>query len=204
MFAEAENEINGPTGEAQNALRRVRQRAFDPSVWTDRVDGYIATVATGKAAFFDAIVDERAWEFGGEMIRKYELIRWGIYSSKIQETVAGLKSIADRAYAIDQGAAVTPTDLPHYIFWKRDAAGKFTVLNANRAIPTAQHQGLIDAGWTKSDFLLTMHDDALTYKEWITRDWENYVNGTVRYIFPIPAAEIATGVLKNDGYGFGG
>jgi hypothetical protein len=29
MLAEAENELNGPTALAQDALKRVRQRAFD-------------------------------------------------------------------------------------------------------------------------------------------------------------------------------
>jgi starch-binding outer membrane protein, SusD/RagB family len=205
MFAEAENEINGPTGEAQNALRRIRQRAFKAVDWPAKVDGYVASVSAGKDAFFKAIVNERAWEFGGEMIRKYELVRWGNYSQKMQETVQGLKNIADRAYDLARGAAtVTPTDLPHYLFWKRDASGKFTTLNVNRAIPNSRHTALELAGWTKTTFMLYMHDDALTYKEWVTRNWENYTNGTVRYIFPIPAAEIATGVLKNDGYGFGG
>ncbi|HYG17965.1 MAG TPA: hypothetical protein VD816_03515, partial [Ohtaekwangia sp.] len=66
----------------------------------------------------------------------------------------------------------------------------------------SQHSALEDAGWTKTEFLLDLHDDDLTYKEWITRDWQNYTFGTVRYIFPIPTAEIAIGVLKNDGYGF--
>ncbi|MBT1695702.1 RagB/SusD family nutrient uptake outer membrane protein [Fulvivirgaceae bacterium PWU4] len=204
MFAEAENEINGPTGEAQSALKRVRQRAFPSSAWPAQVDAYVASVSGGKDAFFKAIVNERAWEFGGEMIRKYELIRWGIYSDKMNETVQGLKAMADRAYAIDQGAAVTTSDRPHYIFWKRNASGKFTVLNVNKAIPNSQHAALEAAGWTKTSFLLSMHDNTLTYKEWITRDWAKYTNGTVRYIFPIPAAEIATGVLSNDGYGFGG
>ncbi len=45
------------------------------------------------------------------MIRKYELIRWGIYAQKVQETVDGLKLLADRA---DNPAF----DLPDYIFGK--------------------------------------------------------------------------------------
>ena len=196
MYAEAENELNGPTGEAQNALRRVRQRAFSASQWTEKVDTYIGTVSGSKESFFNAIVDERAWEFGGEMIRKYELIRWGIYSEKMAETVQDLRAMTDGAF---DGSG----NLPDYFFWKRNASGKFTLLNPNRKIPLSQHTALTDAGWTRTEFLLSMHDDALTYKEWIDKDWANYTNGTVRYIFPIPTAEIALGVLKNDGYGFG-
>jgi hypothetical protein len=194
MYAEAENEMNGPTGEAQGALRRVRQRAFPENAWSTKVDEYINTVSAGKESFFNAIVNERAWEFGGEMIRKYELIRWGNYSQKMMETVEGLKKLADDAY---NGTGT----LPDYLYWKRDTNGKFTVLNPNRKIAAAP-----DETWTRSSFLLDLHDNALTYDEWITRDWANYTNGTVRYIFPIPTVGIdnSKGVLKNDGYGFGG
>lgn len=193
MFAEAENELNGPTGEAQDALRRVRQRAFSPSEWATRVDGYISTVSSGKEAFFDAIVDERAWEFGGEMIRKYELIRWGNYSEKITEMVEALKQMTDEVVA-------GTSDLPDYLYWKRNEAGKFVVLNPNRKRLSAPD------GWTRSAFLIDMQDNANTYDEWITRDWANYMGPVVRYIFPIPAEAIANsqGTLANDGYGFTG
>jgi starch-binding outer membrane protein, SusD/RagB family len=193
MFAEADNELNGPTGDAQNALRRVRQRAFDPSYWSTKVDGYISTVSAGKEAFFEAIVDERAWEFGGEMIRKYELIRWGNYSEKINETVQGLKQLTDDAVS---GAG----NLPDYLYWKRDDSGKFVLLNPNRKILGERD------GWTRSPFLIDMQDGVRTYDEWITRDWANYTNGVVRYIFPIPTQGIenSRGMLQNDGYGFAG
>jgi hypothetical protein len=194
MYAESENELNGPTSEAQGALRRVRQRAFPETYWSTKVDEYINTVSAGKESFFNAIVNERAWEFGGEMIRKYELIRWGNYSQKMTETVEGLKKLADDAY---NGTGT----LPDYLYWKRDANGKFTVLNPNRKLIAAP-----DESWTRSSFLLDLHDNTLIYDEWITRDWANYTNGTVRYIYPIPTVGIdnSKGVLKNDGYGFGG
>ena len=35
---------------------------------------------------FQAIVDERALEFAGELIRKADLIRWGMLKSKMDET----------------------------------------------------------------------------------------------------------------------
>jgi hypothetical protein len=194
MFAEAENELNGPTADAQNALRRVRERAFDPSAWSTKVEGYISTVSAGKEAFFNAIVNERAWEFGGEMIRKYELIRWGIYAQKMAETVDALKQMTDAVY----GGTST---LPDYLYWKRDDAGHFVALNPNRKISAAP-----DESWTRTEFLLAMHDDAATYDEWITRDWANYTGNVVRYIFPIPTQGIenSRGILQNDGYGFAG
>ncbi|GAB3657952.1 RagB/SusD family nutrient uptake outer membrane protein [Echinicola sediminis] len=196
MYAEAENELNGPTAEAQEALRRVRRRAFDAQYWPSKVAAYVSQVSAGKGTFFDAIVDERAWEFGGEMIRKYELIRWGIYSEKVAETVEGLKQLADAAFS-------GTTQYPDYMYWKVDASGDFTILNPNRRVVAPP-----DDTWNQQSFLLALHSDQYTYQEWITKDWENYINGpkpgVVRYIFPIPASAIASsqGTLSNDGYGF--
>lgn len=199
MFAEAENELTGPTGPAQEAFKRVRQRAFDAKYWGEKVDAYVASVSTSKDAFFEAIVNERAWEFGGEMIRKYELIRWNIYSEKVGETVQGLKDMADAAFS---GTGLY-SDLPDYLYWKRDGSGRFTVLNPNRKIVAPP-----DDTWIQQSFLISLYDEVNTYDQWITRDWANYTDGpkpgVVRYIFPIPAEAITNsqGTLKNDGYLF--
>ncbi|GAA0878912.1 RagB/SusD family nutrient uptake outer membrane protein [Algoriphagus jejuensis] len=196
MFAEAENELNGPSAAAQEQLKRVRRRAFDESVWGERVDTYVSTVSADKESFFEAIVDERAWEFGGEMIRKYELIRWGNYAEKMEETVEGLKQMADDAY---NGTG----NLPDYMYWKLDAKGDFTILNPNTKVVAPP-----DDSWTQVPFLLSMHDEVKTYADWITKDWNNYYNGPkpgiARYIFPIPASAVANsqGTLDNSGYGF--
>ncbi len=45
---------------------------------------YVAAISSGDD-FFNAIVDERAWEFAGECVRKYDLIRWGLLSKKIDQ-----------------------------------------------------------------------------------------------------------------------
>ncbi|WMI66262.1 RagB/SusD family nutrient uptake outer membrane protein [Aestuariibaculum sp. YM273] len=196
MFAEAENELNGPTMEAQNAFKRVRQRAFDPADWSTKVDAYMSQISTSKQAFFDAIVDERAWEFGGEMIRKYELVRWNLYSEKIQETVDGLKKLADEAFAgVGTG--------PDYMYWKTDDQGNFVVLNPDNKVAAAP-----DETWIRQSFLIGLHNDTTTYSEFIINDFENYINGpqpgVVRYIFPIPVTAIdnSQGTLANDGYQF--
>lgn len=196
MYAEAENEINGPTAEAQEALKRVRRRAFDDVDWQENVDQYVANVSASKESFFEAIVDERAWEFGGEMIRKYELIRWGIYSEKMEETVEELKNLADAAF---NGT----TDEPIYMYWKLDEDGNFMIYNRDENVIAPP-----DDTWFQAPFALSLHSDETQYQEFILNDWENYINGpqpgVVRYIFPIPnvAIENSRGVLQNDGYGF--
>lgn len=197
MFAEAENELNGPTMAAQDAFRRVRQRAFDQEDWPVKVDAYMAQISASKQTFFDAIVDERAWEFGGEMIRKYELIRWNIYSEKIQETVEGLKRLADEAFA-------GIVDGPEYLYWKTDDDGNFVVLNPDSNVPAAP-----DDTWMRQSFLRGLHNDTTTYSEFILNDYGNYIDqgpkpGVVRYIFPKPlnAVDNSQGTLNNNGYGF--
>ena len=82
MYAEAENEINGPTAEAKEALKKVRRRAFATELQSEMVETYVEALGT-KDAFFKAIMNERAWEFGGEGIRKYDLARWNKYSETL-------------------------------------------------------------------------------------------------------------------------
>ncbi|MDP4208259.1 MAG: RagB/SusD family nutrient uptake outer membrane protein [Bacteroidota bacterium] len=93
MFAEAENELNGPDAvdatakmSARTAFEMVRKRAFP----TDA-----SKVTKYDANFFNAIVNERAWEFGGECIRKFDLIRWGLLSKKLEDAKLGMCLLMD-------------------------------------------------------------------------------------------------------------
>jgi hypothetical protein len=45
-----------------------------------------ATISGNKDQFFNAIVNERGWEFGGECLRKYDLERWNLFGKKVAET----------------------------------------------------------------------------------------------------------------------
>jgi len=90
MYAEADNEINGtPSAAAQNALKRVRDRAY--AGYLDREPA----MPSSHDDFFKALVQERLLEFGGEGIRKYDLIRWNLMGAKINETRAKLQQFAD-------------------------------------------------------------------------------------------------------------
>ena len=95
MLAEADNEINGaPTALAKQMLTRVRERAFaKASNKSAMVTEYINNL-NSKEAFFNAIVNERAWEFGGENIRKFDLVRWNNYSSKVVDAIEWIRSVA--------------------------------------------------------------------------------------------------------------
>jgi len=85
MYAEAENEITGGASVlAQQALQEVQKRAYAG------FESAIPVAPADKAGFFNAIVKERLLEFGGEGIRKYDLIRWNLISAKLIETRAKL------------------------------------------------------------------------------------------------------------------
>lgn len=108
MFAEAENEINGPTPEAIAALEEVRKRAFKGN------EDKIGTTPTDKAGFFNAIVNERFLEFGFEAVRKYDLIRWNMLATKIEEARTKIQQIRD--------ASGPYANVPRYLYWKNSGA----------------------------------------------------------------------------------
>jgi hypothetical protein len=202
MFAEAENELNnGPTSGGVEAFRRVRKRAFDYADWPEKVDQDISEISASKDAFFNAIVDERAWEFGGEMIRKYELIRWNLYYDKVKEAYEGTKKMANDA---QEGIGT----LPDYVYTKLDESGNLQIYN-----PFEKVLGAPDDTWERQSWLIALfNEETGTLQEWIEYDWKNYLDdneigvpaGVVRYVFPIPTLGIenSKGLLKNDGYGF--
>ncbi len=107
MYAEAVNEINGsPTPEAKSAFEEVRRRAYKGNT------GLIGVTPSSKDSFFTAIVNERYLEFGHEGIRKYDLIRWNLLSTKIAEARAKIQEIRDRT-----GASA---NVPQYIYMRNN------------------------------------------------------------------------------------
>jgi len=88
MYAEADNELgNGPSAKAITAYEDVRKRAFTG------FESRMGTTPTTKDGFFKAIVKERLLEFGGEGIRKYDLIRWNLLATVIDQTRANLREL---------------------------------------------------------------------------------------------------------------
>ena len=113
MYAEAENEINGPTTAAYEAINKVRRRGYalsapavveeDTPPVGEEGDGEgenqeevippyapitVADLPAGlsQEEFRQAVRDERAYELCFEGNRRQDLIRWGIYADTVKQT----------------------------------------------------------------------------------------------------------------------
>ncbi|HYM92642.1 MAG TPA: RagB/SusD family nutrient uptake outer membrane protein [Chitinophagaceae bacterium] len=118
MFAEAENEVNnGPTAAAYNAINMVRRRGYGKPISAPDASVDIPS-GLSQSDFFKYIVRERALEFGGEGIRKYDLIRWNLLATAISETRANLvkmstnTALADPSYMAGYPVYSKVTTLP--------------------------------------------------------------------------------------------
>lgn len=88
MYAEALNELNnGANGDAVNALRQVRQRAFGGDA------SLVGDIPTSHDAFLKAIQTERLLEFGFEGWRRTDLCRWNILYETLTQVKANLLAI---------------------------------------------------------------------------------------------------------------
>ena len=141
MFAEAENEINnGPTPTAIAAFEEVRKRAFAGNT------SKIGVTPTTKAAFFDAVVNERWLEFGGEGIRKYDLIRWNLLTAKLEEARQTIQDIRD--------AKGKYANVPLTVYWKNNGEEieYFTPTGSKQPFNTPIQTPNPTTGWTKLDW----------------------------------------------------
>lgn len=209
MFAEAENELNnGPTSDAIAAVRAVRQRAFPSSVWGEKVEAYLASVSGGKDAFFEAIVDERAWEFGGECLRKYDLARWNNYGQKIDEAYQTLFQMGADAFA----GTGTYAGLPDYLYYKKNADGSLNFLTKYRkpaVLPPVKDvpaTGDNPNGYTRVNWLRSLYNNTTQGpSNFILYSWRGYKQHPakpVKYILPLHSSIVTSsqGTLDNNGY----
>lgn len=106
MLAEVEAEL-GNEGQAKTELQKVHNRAF-ASPELANLDGFIAKCGGLKAA----ILEERKLEFGGEGIRRYDLIRTGTLPEAVTKLRAQLLNMvngleAKGYYTFDNGNTIS-------------------------------------------------------------------------------------------------
>ena len=101
MIAEAENEINGANANAYEALNKVRLRSFPlytpapplPQTPIPVPEAYAPANMTPEQ-FRSFVLAERAREFNMEGIRRFDLMRWGIYLQVMNKIGTGQNNIS--------------------------------------------------------------------------------------------------------------
>jgi hypothetical protein len=189
MYAEADNELNnGPSADAITAYERVRKRAFTG------FESRMGTTPTDKAGFFNAVVQERLLEFGGEGIRKYDLIRWNMLISKTTETRQKLRDFMNNVgrYA----------NVPKVIYSKPNA---YNLSNSTEEVKNLDVNGGVSiysalfspapasppAGYVTRNWTQAVNEDYLTskvkgYCYWLL------ISPAGREVFPIPTTVMNT------------
>ena len=113
MAAEIANELNDLNA-AKSYLLPVRERAFKGN--EGLAEAYVNAIGS-KDAMFNAIVDERAFEFVGEMTRKFDLIRWNLLKTKMDQAKAEMVKLRDNLTA-PNGTVVNM--LGGDVYWQLD------------------------------------------------------------------------------------
>jgi len=75
LLAEAENEVNGPSGAAYDAINQIRQRAGLEDL----------EAGLSKDSFREAVRLERRHELYGEFQRRWDLLRWGTWLETMEQ-----------------------------------------------------------------------------------------------------------------------
>lgn len=186
MAAEAENYF-GNTETAWSYMKPVLDRALPAEKVSALHDKYTAS----KDAFQEGIVEQRAFEFAGEALRKADLVRWGIIDEKMAEAKQKLTALANKtgAYA----------DLPNKLYYTYAADGESLVIYG------LNHGDTDEAGAALEDY---------SSKSWIKDDngtnllIQDYIDGlyvvdkpSLHCLWPIWQTFIdsSNGMLNNDG-----
>ncbi len=164
MAAEIANE-QGNLSYAKEQLLKVRERAFKGH--EDKAEAYVDKLSS-QEDMFNAIVDERAFEFCGEMTRKFDLIRWGLLKEKMDQAKSEMRQLRDRTgifadvnhlgdegdvyYQMDgnriviygfSGEAVKPAGA-----WEKKA-GYFGKVVDSKGVDTGLYEALIDGLYSR-------------------------------------------------------
>ena len=212
MYAEAVNEIYGPRDDAKEALKRVRRRAFDAAQWTDKVESYVESL-TNEADFFQAVMDERKWEFGGEGIRKYDLARWNKYG----EVIYNLYNEMTNWGLVANGAYVPGIEkVPSNIYYKQVTDPEHSDRKVLDIVGIDEYGPGVGrpAGYTVLEYALgwrvlnketqlyeTLDAISWSFRGFINKNNDQLVKPTdpVRYLCPYPAKVITDhrGLIRN-------
>ncbi|MBC7873338.1 MAG: RagB/SusD family nutrient uptake outer membrane protein [Ferruginibacter sp.] len=202
MFAEAENEINGATAAAYNALNMVRRRGYGkpPNTPDAAVD---IPASLSKTEFFRFLVRERALELGGEGIRKYDLIRWNLLGTMITETKANMVRMSTRAamvnptYMAGYPSYSISSTFPEFMYYitnttsENPNVGGLWFNSLYKTAPATTPAGTTRVNWSRAEVKTTASDRFAT----------GYIAGKGELLpIPQPVIDANKSLLQNPGY----
>ncbi len=193
--------ISGPANSgltALEALKQVHNRAFaNKTLAETEVDNYISEVG-----FFETLVQERAWEFAGEGIRKYDLIRWGLLYEK------AITDFAKEYNSLNAGVKnrFSGERAPETLFYKltKDANGNI-IIDPSSVCWYVSDAPADETGYEKVDWW-TKDDKGknASYLTFISAGLNGKESGVVgRHLLPLGSTSISDskGTLSNS-YGY--
>ncbi len=204
MFAEADNELNGPTAAAYNAINTVRRRGYGKPLTTPDATVDIPA-GLDKANFFKAIVRERSLELGGEGIRKYDLIRWNLLATALGETKTNLlnlstpttTTLAQPSYMAGYPAYCISTTLPISMYYystttsDNNNIGGLFYNSLYKTAPTSTPAGTTKITWLSAAVNTTA----------LSRFATNFTTGKSELLpIPQPARDANFNLSQNPGY----
>ena len=185
MAAEAINALDNDQQTAWNYMKPVLDRALPAA----KVEALKAKYTASQEAFFNGIVEQRGFEFAGEMLRKADLVRWGLIDEKMAEAKQKLTDLSNRAgrYA----------DLPLKLYFKNEGEN-IVIYGLNHGDTDAEGAAL--EGYSSKQWFV----DSKTNTNLLTED---YINGlyvgkpSLNCLWPIwqTFIEKSNGLLNNDG-----
>ena len=229
MYAEAVNEVeggvNGANGaKALDAFKQVRKRAFAAADHAQKVEAYTTAAAVSKDAFFNAIVQERKWEFGGENMRWKDLVRWNLYSKVAYNAFKEYFIVASMVGGDFLDGYEKYEKLPFNKFYKRVPNPGNKEIYPNTSLPVIEFYNPWEAvlhpgsSWLMATLYSWYNVDNSMPTNQILYSFRGFVKGgpaanwqaldvnnlpPVRYILPYPnqAIIISNGTYKNN-YGY--
>lgn len=202
MFAEAENELSGPTAAAYNAVNMVRRRGYGKPISTADATVDLPS-GLSKSDFFKYIVRERTLELGGEGIRKYDLIRWNLLSAALSESIANMvkmstsTAMVNPSYMAGYPAYCITTALPTSMYYITNTTSDVNTINGlwknslYKTAPTSTPSGTTKVTWVAAAVKTTCSDRFAT----------GFVTGKSELLpLPQPAIDANKNLKQNPGY----
>ena len=185
MAAEAINALDNDQQTAWNYMKPVLDRALPAA----KVEALKAKYTANQEAFFNGIVEQRGFEFAGEMLRKADLVRWGIIDEKMAEAKQKLTDLSNRAGSY--------ADLPLKLYFKNEGEN-IVVYGLNHG--DTDEEGAALEGYKSKQWFI----DSKTNANLLTED---YINGlyvgtpSLNCLWPIwqTFIEKSNSLLNNDG-----